>query len=141
MSDRIKPSKLFWTIAVLSLLWNLFGLMDYYNSVSLNADYLGAVPGALEYVQAMPAWAKGAWGLAITASVLGSVCLILRKKWAFPLFGVALVGMLVSFGYQMTASNKPEIPGAAYIMTIIIWIVAIALTWYAKKKSAAGILA
>jgi hypothetical protein len=135
---KIKLPFWFWIIAVISLLWNGIGLMDYYNSVSLNEAYLAQNPGWLEFIKQMPMWAKAGWGTATTLSVLGSAALLLRKSWAFHLFALSIVGMFVSFGYQMTSPLTPEMPVWMNLFTALIFVIAFFLLWFAGKSRSKG---
>jgi len=130
----------FWIIAGFALLWNLFGLFDYSQSMTMNLEYLSMVEGMAEFIQTMPIWAKLAWGLAIICSVLGSLCLLLRKKLAFNLYTIAVFAMVISFFYQFTAANTPNVPASAHLMTVFIWAFSFFLIWFAKRMTTRGIL-
>jgi len=137
---RPKTPWWFWVISITAIGWNLIGVMDYFNSVTLNEAYLSEFDGMLEFVRDMPVWAKAVWGIAIAGSILGSLGLLLRKKWAYTLFVIAIIGMVLSFAYQWTAPNKVEVPSWVHIFTAIIWIIAIFLVWFSRKMTARGIL-
>ncbi len=118
----------------------MIGVIDYYNSMTFNEDYLSAFPGILEFIRDMPLWAKAVWGVAIAGSILGSISLVLRKAWAVPIFGIAIIGMILSFGYQWTAPNKVDVPVWTHVFTAVIWLIAFFLFWFASKMKVKGVL-
>jgi len=133
-----KPPVWFWIIAVLATIWNLFGGFDYFNSVTVNEAYLSNYgQDMIDFLKDMPMWAKGAWGIAIISSILGSICLLLRKAIAFPLYLVAFVFMIISFIYQWTAATRPQVEGGT-IMTVVVFAVAIFLIWFARMARGRG---
>ncbi|RZV34945.1 MAG: hypothetical protein EX271_13225 [Acidimicrobiales bacterium] len=102
----------YWIVAVLAVLWNLFGGFDYFNSVTVNEEYLASFgQEMIDFIKNMPMWAKAAWGIAIFSAIAGSVCLLLRNAWAFKLYVLAFIFMIISFAYQWTADDMPEVEG------------------------------
>lgn len=138
MSATVKPPVWYWIIAVFAILWNGFGLFDFYKSITLNEEYLSAYPGYLDFIKAMPMWAKIAWGTAVGSAVLASLSLLIKKAFAYPLFILGVLAMFVSFGYQFTTSNKPESNGFMMVMTAVIFLLAFFFVWFAKKSKANG---
>jgi len=136
--ESVKIPWWFWAIAVFALLFNLIGLVDYYMSQTLNEAYLSSVDGMMDYVKAFPVWADAAWGTAVTGSVLGALALLLRKKWAFIIFVVAFVAMIIAFMYQFSAPNKPDMGVGATIFTGFIWAFEAFLIWFAKLANSKG---
>jgi hypothetical protein len=77
------------------------------------------------------------WG-----SLAGSLLLLARSRWAVPLYAASLGGLLVTTVYQFALSNPPAsltTPGM-YVMTVVIWIIGIALFLYARNMAARGVL-
>lgn len=146
MSTSQKTPVWFWIVAGLMLLWNLYGGMDYVNSVTVNETYLMALgedlgPAFIEFLSNMPLWAKAAWGLAIGGAILGSLGLLLRKAWASKAFIFAFIAMIISFFYQLVLADKmPNVPFYLHIMTGVVFLVSLFEIWFAKKMTAKGIL-
>lgn len=134
-----KPPVWFWIVSGLAFVFNAYGVWDCYNSISLNEAYLAAYPGYLEYVMEMPTWAKGAWGLGTGASFLAAICFLLRKAWAWPLYILALLGMIGAFGYQLlVATNNPMMTTGTIFVTIAIITLSVLLAIFAKTSTAKG---
>lgn len=135
-----------WVAGILSLLWNAFGAYDYVMSRLRNVDYLGSMGVdanvMLAYIDGMPVWSQFGWGLGVWASVLGSVLLLMRSRYAVHAFIASLVGMAMSLGWEMVASSAPaelKQGGMAY-MPLIIIAVGLAQLWYSWRQRSAGVL-
>lgn len=136
-----------WIVGGLAVLWNAFGGYDYVMTRTGNIEYLSQM-GAdgneiLAWVDSFPMWAQFGWGLGVWMGVLGSVLLLLRSRWAVHAFGLSLIGMVLSFGYQYTAA--PEMPGTAddgpmAYMPLFIALVGVLLFVYARAMAKKGVL-
>ena len=142
MDDTAKPPRHFWPVAGLSLLWNMFGAYDWLMTNSRNAAYVAQFPPEfMQYVDAMPYWALGFWVLGVWAAVLGSVLLLLRSRFAVHAFAASLIGLAASTVYQASgALPEAMVTGSMIGMTLVIWIGAIALLWYAVRMRGKGVL-
>ena len=62
-----------------------------------NASYMSTfTPEQLAYFRDFPMWVVAAWALSVWGGVLGAVLLLLRKRWAVPLFALSLATMLLT---------------------------------------------
>jgi hypothetical protein len=142
MSDVLngKPATSFWIIGGAALVWNLIGLLFYYNSVTMTPEALSAFTEAQqEFLGSTPAWATSAYAIAVTAGVLGSLFLLLRRSWAIPLFVLSLLGVLVQDLHAFVLGNALEIWGAnALILPAIVIVIAAALIWYSRRAKDKG---
>ncbi len=130
-----------WAVGIVSLLWNSVGAFDYVMTQTRNEAYMGSFSEEqLAYFYGFPVWAVAAWAVAVWFSVAGSLLLLLRSKWAFQAFALSIVGMVTSFGYQF-ASGGGEVMGAGgFAFTIVIFVIAVFLLWYARAMRARIVL-
>lgn len=142
VGGRVKTPVHLWIVAVLSLLWNLVGAFDYLATQTRMESYMGQfTQEQLDYFYSIPAWAVSGWAIAVWSGVVGSVGLLLRKKWAEWAFCLSLLGMAVSSLHSFLLSNGMEIMGSgAVVFSLVIWIVAIFLYVYSRKQARAGVL-
>ncbi len=76
------------------------------------------------------------WG-----AFVGSIGLLLRKRWAVWAFAASIAGMVVSSVYTFGLSEGVKIMGTGgAIFTAIIWVVAIFLLLYARAQAKRGVL-
>ena len=131
----------FWIIAVLSLIWNLFGCYDYLMSQLSPASYfasMGMNADSSAYMAALPAWLTAFWALGVWGSLLGSLLLIARSRQAAPAFALSLLGLAVS---QLTQAFWLHPPQEAPIsLTLAIWSAVVFLLLYARSMAAKGVL-
>jgi len=136
-----------WVVGGLAILWNAFGGYDYLMTRMENLDYLSQMGGdpreLLAWIDSFPIWAQFGWGLGVWMGVLGSILLLMRSRWAVHAFGLSLVGMVLSFGYQyLGAAPMPggtEAGMMAY-MPFVIVVIGIALFLYARSMAQKGVL-
>lgn len=144
MEETAKTPISFWIISGLSLVWNAFGAVDYTMTQTRNAAYLAQfTPEQRTYFESFPAWMEAAWALGIWGAVAGSLLLLMRNRHAVTAFGVSLFGLLVSTIWQfgLSGADVAKIFGTGpMVMSAFIWIVAIALFVYARRKRDSGLL-
>lgn len=129
--------------AVLALLWNLLGLVALGMDLSLSAADIAKLPaGQQELYAARPAWAVAATTLAVVAGALGSVGLLLRKRWAFPVLVASLLGILLQDLNLFVLADGARLGGPAVAaMQAIVLAVGIALVLLSRNGVKAGWLA
>lgn len=140
--------KSIYVVGVLALLWNALGCYDYLMTRLRDTDYLAKMmptvdPNAmLAWVDAFPIWAQFGWGLGVWGGLLGAVLLLMRNRWAVPVFAASLFGAVLGLGYQILMA--PPLPGAESaindIMPYVIILVALALFLFARAMRAKGVL-
>jgi len=143
MTTKRKPSTGFWIIAVIALLWNIMGVMAYLGQVYITDDVLNTMTTEQqELFTNTPAWSTGVFAVAVFGAFLASLLLLLRKKWASPLFLISLLAVLINMGYSLFATNHAEVYGVVQgiVMPLIIVVIAIFLYMYSKKAAANGLI-
>jgi hypothetical protein len=129
-------------VSILAVLWNAIGAFDY-AATQLKLDFYMSqfTPDQLAYFYGFPAWATGAWAIAVWGSLLGALSLLLRKDWAVALFGTAIAGMVVTFIYNFLLSDGLSMMGTGgAIFTAVIWLIAFFLFFYARAMAKRGVL-
>jgi len=131
-----------WIVGGLSLLWNAVGAFDYTATQMRLESYMSQFSAEqLAYFYGFPAWAVAAWAIAVWSSLLGSLCLLLRKAWAVPLFGIALAGMVFTALYNFVLTDGMAMVGTGgLVFTAVIWVIAISLFIYARAMARRGVL-
>lgn len=87
---------------------------------------------------AKPAWATGAFAIAVFAGLLGSVALLIRKKWALHLFILSLIGVIVHDIWGIMAGTLSVVGTFDKVMTVMVVVIGVFLIWFTKKKIAKG---
>ncbi len=141
MNASVKTPWWFWCISILGVLWSLMGAFDYVMLKTENADYLAKfTPEALSYFQNLPFWVVTAWAIAIWAGLLAWLCLLLRKRWAVPLFVLSLIALVINFIYWIPSGGWSLQGVAGQIFTLIVLLIAVFGVWFSRKMRARAIL-
>jgi hypothetical protein len=137
------PGTGFWIIGILSLLWNLLGLLAYYMGVTATPEQLAATmsPEQVALIEATPKWVTSANAIAVTGGVIASILLLLRKKLALPLFGLSLAAVIVQDIFVFGMSDSIELFGMQpVVIQGLVLLIGIFMLWFARKKAAEGVL-
>mgnify|MGYP003616527288 FL=1 len=130
----------FRVVAVVALLWNLFGLFSFYTNVTATPAVIASWPEAQQQIAAAtPRWVFVAFAIATICGVLGSLGLLLGKRWAVPVLLLSLLAILVQFGsiYAITPTSALTGVGGA-ILPLCIALFGLFLWSYAGKAAARG---
>ncbi|MCJ2189177.1 hypothetical protein [Novosphingobium beihaiensis] len=139
---QTKPSRRYWGIAVFSLIWNAFGCLDFTLTVTRYPAHMAAFPAdMIDWLDAAPTWTLVPWAMGVWGALAGSLLLLVRSRRAVTAFALSLAGLAVHQIWQFT-SGMPDsmITPANVVMAVAIWIVALALLWYAVRMRARGVL-
>ena len=135
-----QPPKSFWIIGAAALAWNLVGVLTYLGQVTMTPEALDALSPEQQLLHRdIPAWATGAYGLAVTAGTLGSVLLLLRNGWSVPMFLVSLAAVLVQVYHAYVIADMISVMGpTSVIMPALIIAICAGLIWYARYAKESG---
>ncbi len=140
MTNSTKPPVWFWVVAVIALLWNLAGVVNYLAQAYATPEMLAAMPEhQREYMENTPSWVIGCFAIAVWGGTLASVLLLLRRKLAYIIFIISLIGVIGQVSHSLLLSNAIEVYGpSGLILPIFIILFGIVLVFIAKKANASG---
>lgn len=135
-----QPPKWFKVVAILALVWNLLGCAAYLADAMMTpADVAKLSPEHQELYAARPSWAVSATAVAVWLGALGSLALLLRKRWATVLLVLSLFGVLVQDYWLFLGSNAARVTGSsAMIMQAFVLVVSIALVMLSLHAAKRG---
>jgi len=120
----------FWAIGAVALIWNVMGVINFF--VQMNPDVLAAYrESERAIVEGRPAWATGAFAIAVFGGAFGCLLLLLRKSAAYYLFIASLLGVIVTMIHTLGVGIDF---GLGEILGIVLMplVVAAFLIWYSK---------
>ena len=126
----------FWAIGAVALIWNVMGVINFF--MQMNPDMLAAYrESERAIVEGRPAWATGAFAIAVFGGAFGCLLLLLRKSAAYYLFIVSLLGVIVTMAHTLGVGIDF---GLGELLGIILMplVVAAFLIWYSKKAESKG---
>ena len=128
----------FRVVAIVALLWNLFGLFSFYVHFTASPDVIATWPDVQQQIEAVtPRWIFVAFAVATIGGVLGSLGLLLGKRWAEPVLLLSLLGILVQFGAYYLLTPTWALTGmAGAALPLCIAVVGLLLWSFARKAVA-----
>lgn len=139
---RTEPTKTpwhLWVVGLLALLWNGAGAVTI---IAAQAGMLPDIPAdEAAYYANQPLWFVVVTDAALTAALLGALSLLLRSRWAVALFAISLFAIVVTHAYDgaMGTSRMMNNTGTI-VVTLCIWVLALAQWWYATAMRKRGVL-
>jgi hypothetical protein len=124
----------FWAIAALALLFHLMGCMNYISQT--NEAMVASMPDAYRaIVEGRPAWATGAFAIAVFVGAIGCVLLLLRRSSAIYAFTLSLIGAIVT---QLPALTAPDYPAGALFGGFTQILISAFLIWHTIRSMRLG---
>jgi hypothetical protein len=134
-AHQTSPPTWFWVISSIALLWFLMDVAAFFMRVLMTDDMLAAMPDNQQHLyRDMPLWVNIVFAVEVFGGALGSVGLLLRKRWALPLFSVSILGVLSQTFYVYFLSDAISVMGApAIVMPLLAIVIGIGLIIIAKS--------
>lgn len=136
----VQRPRWFWPAAGLALLWNAFGLYSFYYHATATPAVIATWPEVQQQIAALtPRWIFVPFAIATIGGVLGSLGLLLGKRWAEPVLLLSLLGILVQFSAYYLLTPTWGLTGmAGAVLPLCIGLVGLSLWWFARKAVARG---
>ena len=141
MNDHIAPKAPWhlWAIGGVTLLWNAIGVFGYVMTQTGNLKSLDMTPDQIAYFNSFPAWADAAWALGVWGTLLGSLLLLLKSRWAVASYWVSIIGLIGTTIFQRFVVTVPkELDNI--VLTVAIWVITLFLLWYSMRMRKQGVL-
>ena len=134
-----QPPKWYIPVSVVSLIWNVIGLIMFGMFMTLDQDGMDAArwnAEQQELFKSTPTWVNAAFGMGVICGVLGSISLILRNKFAVVLLAFSMMGVLAQCTWIYFLSDTIKLLGVGvtpFTITISIALVALAMHGFKKR--------
>ena len=130
--------KWFSVVAFVALLWNILGCIAFIADLQLSPEDVAKLPEAQQalYV-ARPAWSVAATGIAVFCGAVGCIALLMKRRWAFALLALSLIGIIAQDFSMFVLVNGAAVAGIVpVILQAIVLLVGIWLVWLSRKATA-----
>ncbi len=131
-------------IAVLGLLWNIFGIFQFFASFGGSVEGLmqqGMTAEQAELYYGLPVWMTAAFAIGVFGGAIGCVLLLLRKRAATAVFAMSLCAYIVLYAGDIALGVFAAFgPSQVVVLTVVVLIAAI-LLWvsrHARKQGYSG---
>lgn len=128
-----------WTVGILTLLWDGSGALTIWLAQAgklpdINAD-------EAEYYAAQALWFQLLTDVTLVTALLAAVALMMKKKAAVGLFGASLVSVSITNLYDVAmGTSRVFFSTGAFVVTVIILVLAMLQLWYANEMTKRGLL-
>jgi hypothetical protein len=131
-----KPAKWYLPVCIFAFLWNLIGCAAFLSDVMLTPEDIAAMDATQQALyNSRPAWAVAATALAVFAGAIGSLGLILRKRWTALLLELSLAGVIVQ-DIGLFVLSGVDAGTAVMAMQGVVLLIAIGLVVLSRKAIA-----
>ncbi len=139
-SHKMESPAWFRVIAVVALLWFLMDITAFFMRVLMTEESINAMPANQQHLyRNMPVWVNIVFAGEVFGGALGSVALLLRKKWALPLFAVSILGVLSQTLHIWVRSDAISVMGApAVVMPLVAILIGVGMIVLTKSAIARG---
>jgi hypothetical protein len=131
----------YWVVAILALIWMLFGVMAWVIDLMTDEAGLAQMSEAQRQLYvARPQWIFVVYAVAIFSGLAGAIGLLMRKSWATALLALSLAAVVIQFGYTFLVMRAAEVlgAGAALPFPIVIFLIGASLLWFSLKARRQG---
>lgn len=123
----------FVVVAVLAVLWNLFGLWSFYYHFTATPEVVATWPEVQQRIaEVTPSWIFVPFAIATIGGTLGSLGLLLGRRWATPVLLLSLLAIIVQFGayylltptWALTGMTGAALPLCIAVIGLLLWLLA-----------------
>ncbi len=135
-----KPPLWFTVVAVIALLWNLLGLFAVIADLRLSPSDIAKLPAEQQALYAArPMWSVVGSVFAVACGTLGCLGLLLRGRWALPLFYLSLAGIVLQdIGIFVIAGAGKLGNPVPLVLQGLVLLIGIGLMVLARNATAKG---
>ena len=140
MNNTVKVQGWFWVAAVILLLWNLTGMLNFMQHLNTPDEVLDNVSEAEKKLLGVyPWWAMGGFAVAVFGGTIGAVLLLMRRSLAKPFFMASLIGIVVQMIYTLPIGIEMGANGYwVGIMSVLLLGLVIFSIWLAQFANIRG---
>ena len=130
----------FWVVSIVALLWFLMDMSAFFMRVFMSDDVIKAMPENQQHLyRNMPLWVNIVFACEVFGGMLGCVGLLLRRKWALPLFVVSIFGVLSQTFHVYFLSDAISTMGTpAVVMPLLAILIGTGMFVLAKSAISKG---
>lgn len=140
MNQSVGVSWHFWLIAIIGLLWNAMGILNFLWQLTMSPEALTALSEAQQALIAdRPPWVTLGFAVAVFAGTFGCVMLLMKKKIALLYLTLSLLGVLISMIPVFGMMGSVQFTTFERLMYLVATpLLAAVLVWYTRRLIAQG---
>ncbi len=136
MNTRNAPPAWFRIVAVLAILWNVMGLLSFFFEASMSNDMVAELPKEQQDLRLhYTTWTYVVYAIAVFTGTIGSLGLLIKKKWAVSVLGFSLIAVYLQMGHSIFIVKAYEIIGMIQMVMPLVVITIATLLYFLSKKA------
>jgi hypothetical protein len=138
-ASAANPPIWYWVAAIGALLFECLGCFFYLAEVRLTPEQIALLPlDQAAMLNARPAWYYAAFGVAVWVGLLGSLGLLLRKRWAEPMLLISLVAVVIQFSAIFIVPEMRVVTSDALLGPIVVIVICYGIYMLARLAKRRG---
>ncbi len=140
-NDTARPAQaggirtwMIWVVGLVALIWHGLGCLNFV--MQLNPEALLQMPESHRAIaEQRPFWATAAFGLSVFTGVSGALLLLLRRRSAFSLFVISLIGAVIATFHGVTMANALSVFSPVEILFGVVGpiVLGVFLVWFCRR--------
>ncbi|WP_298475252.1 hypothetical protein [uncultured Maribacter sp.] len=125
----------FWVVSIFFLLWNIMGVFSFFAHTFISDSALAQLSSAeMKLYNEYPLWITFIFAIAVCAGIVGSMGLVLKKKWSKTAFIISLLAIIPQMIHNVFFTTSIEVYGYVEAVTMPVLVVAFGLflLWFSK---------
>ena len=133
------PPPWYWVAAIGALLFESLGCFFYLAEVRLTPEQIAMMPlDQAALLSARPAWYYAAFGVAVWVGLVGTLGLLLRRRWAAPMLLISLVAVAVQFSAVFIVPAMRTVTSDALIGPVVVFVLCYGIYMLARLAKRRG---
>jgi len=134
-STQPKTPKWFWVLVVIFLLWNIMGVLSFFGHTFITEEALAKLS---ENERALygeySTWTTIIFAIATFGGLIGSIGLILKRKWAKAFFIISFLAIVPQMTHNVFFTKSIDVYGLGQAITMPVLLVLIGafLIWFSN---------
>jgi len=132
-NEKTKIPTWFWVVSILILLWNIMGVLSFFEHTFISDEALAELPvNERELYGDYPLWVTIVFAIAVSGGILGAIGLVLRKKWSKTAFIISLLAIIPQMIHNVFFTSSIEVYGTvrAVTMPALVIVIGVFLVWF-----------
>lgn len=134
---KITIPKWFWGLALFLLLWNIMGVFSFFAHTFISEEALALLPiEQQELYSSYPTWTTFVFAIAVFFGFIGSIALLLKKKFAKPAFLISLCAIIPQMVHNVLFTKSIEVYGIIQTVTmpILVILLGVFALWFSSSS-------
>lgn len=124
-------------VVILGVIWNVMGLLSFFFEATMSTELEATLPKEQQGLRThYSTWTYVVYAAAVFCGTIGSLGLMIKRKWAMHLLLVSMLAVYVQMGHSIFVVKAYEIVGMSQMFMPVLVIIIATLLYMLSKKAA-----